>query len=268
MNTSPVSTLLPEPGAVTTGHSAGTALMIHAREAVSEWRRAWRTPMFVLPSLLFPAMFYLFFGILFNRGPGAAAYLLTSYATFGVIGPALFGFGVSVAIDREHGLLALKRVVPMPLSAYFSAKIIMSLIFATLIIGILYSLAYTLGEVRLPISQWLGLTLVLTTGILPFCALGLAIGINVNAQAAPAVVNLVYLPMSFLSGLWIPVTMLPQWLQGLAWILPPYHLSQLTLKVIGQSQGHPAWQHIAALAVFTLVFLLLAGRGYRRISDR
>lgn len=248
--------------------TASHYLKIHFYEALIEWRRMLRTPMFTLPTLLFPWMFYLFFGIMFSRGQGAAAYLMVNYSVFGIIAPALFGFGVTVAVDRERGLLNLKRVVPMPLSSYLSAKIIMSLIFALLVCIGIYLLAYYFGDVNLTIDQWLSLTALLLIGVFPFCAFGIAIGMRSNAQAAPAIVNLLYLPMAFLSGLWIPIFMLPSALQQTAWLLPPYHLSQLALSVIGASQGHsPIW-HLAALAVYTILFLLIAFKAYQNISDR
>lgn len=248
---------------------AARRFKVHYLEALNELRRTLRMPAFVLPSLLFPWMFYLFFGVLFNRGNSAAAsYLLVSYACFGVIGPALFGFGMAVAVERERGLLALKRALPMPISAYFCAKIFMSLVFASIILIGLWLIASLFAGVRLPWTQVLGLNALLLLGVLPFCALGLAIGLRVNATAAPAVVNLIYLPMAFLSGLWIPIQLLPELLQQAAWFLPPYHLSQLALGLIGQSQGYSPLWHLGALFLFSGILLSFARSAYRRIDGR
>ena len=71
-------------------------------------------------------------------------------------------------------------------------------------------------------------------GVLPFCALGLLIGSRVNASAAPAIVNFIYLPMAFLSGLWMPLSMLPEFIRSIAPLWPPYHLAQLALVTAGQ----------------------------------
>lgn len=248
--------------------ASGINWRAQAYEALNELRRSARMPMFVLPSLLFPWMFYIFFGVLFNKSGGHSAYLLVSYACFGVIGPALFGFGISVAVDREQGLLSLKRAVAMPVSAYFNAKIVMSLIFGFIIIHGLLVIALTMTDFSIGLGQWFALAAVLLLGALPFCALGLAIGVWASAQAAPAIINLVYLPSAFLSGLWIPVFLLPQSLQQLAWILPPYHFSQLCYSILGLSQGYPVYLHVFALGAFTLLFIALAKKGYQRISDR
>ncbi|HSE13802.1 MAG TPA: ABC transporter permease, partial [Rudaea sp.] len=198
----PVATA--DPGA---RRSAPNALLAYALEAKYEFLRVLRTPAFAVPTLLFPPMFYLLFGLLLNRGSANAAhYLFATYSVFGVMAPSLFGFGVGVAIERERGWLALKRAAPMPPGAYLLAKMAMATLFALIIHGVLATMAFSLGGVRLAAGQWLLLGAIATCGVLPFCALGLMIGSRANASGAPALVNLIYLPMAFLSGLWMPLT--------------------------------------------------------------
>jgi ABC-2 type transport system permease protein len=87
----------------------------------------------------------------------------------------------------------------------------------------------------------------------------------VPANAAPGIVNLIYLPMSYCSGLWVPIFLLPKWLQHLASWLPTYHLSQLMLRVFGYAQpGTTAAQQVVALLGFTLVFLGCAWIAFAR----
>ena len=79
-----------------------------------ELLRLLREPMYVIPTLLFPALFYAMFGLLLgSRGSGEAArYLLATYGVFGAMGAGLFGFAVTLAVDRERGLFALRRALP------------------------------------------------------------------------------------------------------------------------------------------------------------
>lgn len=100
-------------------------------------------------------------------------------------------------------------------------------------------------------------------GALPFCALGLWLGTLIRGHGAPALINLVYLPMAFLSGLWFPLSILPRLLQKLAPLWPSYHLNQLSLSAVGFDAGAP-WPHVLVLCAFTAGFLLLAARGLRR----
>ena len=98
-------------------------LKIHLLESKYEFLKLLRQPAYALPTVLFPVIFYLFFGIGFGdrgaKGVQMATYLVATYGAFGVMGAALFGFGVSVAIERGQGWLEVKRTTPMPISAYF-----------------------------------------------------------------------------------------------------------------------------------------------------
>jgi len=230
-------------------------LRIYKKEAWYDLISVWRTPGFVLPSLAFPLMFYLFFGVVFSSG-GNATYLLVSYGCFGIMGPAMFNFAMNIASDRAHGWLTLKRLSPMPVGAYLLAKLVTSLVFALVIILLLFSVAVLFGNVQLHASQWLILAALLLAGTLPFALIGLILGLTLSDKAAPGVVNLLYLPMAFLSGLWLPITMLPQTLQQLAWLWPSYHLSQLGLKVVALDQGFALWVHLLIIGLSTL---MLAG---------
>ena len=240
---------------------------IYALESKHEFLRLLRSPAFAVPTLMFPPMFYLLFAVLFagNRGDyHANVYLLATYGVFGVMAPGLFGFGVSVALDRERGWLKLKSAQPMPPGAYLASKLAMAMLFAAIIFTLLAVLATTIGGVRLPAAAWATLLAVEIFGVLPFCAIGLFIGTTVNGQAAPAVINLIYLPMSFLSGLWMPLSILPAAVHGIAPLWPAYHLGQLALAAVGQGTEGSALQHVVALLGVTVAFLFLARRRLAR----
>ncbi len=244
-------------------HTPGTrrplALRCYLLEAKYEFLRLLRAPAFAVPALAFPVVFYLLFGVLLARG-AAGSYMLVGYGVFGIMGPALFGFGVAMAMDRELGLLKLKRAMPVPPGAVLLAKMLMAMMFAVIITAMLMTAGFTLAGVRLAPGQVALLTIINVLGTLPFCAIGLYIGTLVSGQGAAAVVNLVYLPMAFLSGLWIPLSMLPRVMQTLAPVWPSYHLSQIALKVIEADAGRSLWMHLAVLALVTVAFLLLARR--------
>jgi len=236
-------------------------------EAKFEFLRVLRTPGFAVPTLLFPPMFYLLFGLLLNRGnAGAAHYLFATYSVFGVMAPGLFGVGVGVAIERERGWLSLKRVAPMPPGAYLLAKMVMAALFALIIYIVLAAMAAGLGGVRLGIAQWLLLGSIAVLGVLPFCALGLVIGSRANASAAPAMINFIYLPMAFLSGLWMPLSMLPGFISQIAPLWPAYHLAQLALGVVGQNVSGSAPGHVLALVTFAGACFGVAQRALARAT--
>lgn len=239
-----------------------SSIRLYYKEARYDLLSIMRTPAFVIPALVFPLMFYLFFGVFFRAG-AAADYLLVTYSCFGIMGPAMFNFAAGIASDRAHGWLTLKQLSPMPFRAYLLAKLSTSLVFSLLILLMLFSAAAWLGNVKLQSAQWVLLALVMLAGTVPLALLGLLLGLSLSDKAAPGVVNLIYLPMAFLSGLWLPLFLFPAWLQQLAWLWPSFHLSQLGLKVIAQSQGIAVWLHVLALLMTSCVFLWLAARFFR-----
>lgn len=244
-------------------------VQIYLREAWYEFLRTWRMPAFVFPTLAFPALFYVMFALLLPGNWGRfdrAEYLLATYGVFGAIGPALFGFGIGLATEREHGWLDLKRISPMPLAAYFCAKVAMAQFFALIVLLELSALAL-ISKPSMGLGRWSLMLIVIAIGSLPFCTLGLLIGAYARVQSAAAIVNLVYLPMAVLSGLWIPLFAFPKLVQQLAPIWPSYHLAQIALGVSGQIDGVRYGLHALVLLAMSAVFLTLAMRQLRR-SDR
>jgi len=242
-------------------------------EAKYELIKVLRLPAFAIPTLTFPVFFYVLFGLSFNPpggrgGARMATYLLGSYGAFGVMGAALFSFGVGVAVERGQGWLLLKRATPMPPLAYFLAKIFSAMVFGAVGLAMMSTLGVLFGSVRLELSQWLGLLGVVVLGALPFCALGLLLGLVLGPNSAPPMVNLIYLPSAFASGMWIPIQMLPKFFKAIAPALPSYHFAQLALGQIGGSQGGSPLGHAAYLAGFTAVCLALARVAYLRDDGR
>jgi ABC-2 type transport system permease protein len=84
-----------------------------------------------------------------------------------------------------------------------------------------------------------------------------------KAHAAVAIVNLIYLPMSALSGLWIPVKMFPSFMQDLAPLLPAYHFGVLALDAAGFTTGNPRIA-LGAMIGFTVAFTGIALIAQRR----
>lgn len=245
-----------------------STLKIHYLESKYEFLKLLRQPAYALPTILFPVLFYLFFGIGLGSknvgGVSMAKYLVATYGAFGVIGAALFAFGVGVAIERGQGWLEVKRTTPMPISAYFVAKIAMATIFGAIIVALLFTVGIFFGNVSMTAGQMFALFGVLVSGAPVFCALGLAVGCFAGPNSAVPIVNLIYLPMAFLSGLWVPIAFLPKSLQSFAHWLPPYHYSQLALQITGGGRGESALYHVTALAVATALFTAIAWYGYRR----
>jgi ABC-2 type transport system permease protein len=245
---------------------------IYALEARYEFLKQMRLPAYVVPTLAFPLVFYFMFGVALPHGSGGAfdipTYMLATYGAFGVMNVSLFGFGVGVATERGQGWMLFKRASPMPPFAYFTAKLATILIFSLIMAGSLFLLGATAGGVRLAPGTWLSLLGSLTLGTVPFAAFGLAVAYWAGPNSAVAVLNILALPSAFGSGMWIPIQMLPPVIKKIALFLPPYHYAQLALRTIGMDRREPVLVHVAALAAFTVLSLVLAWIGYRRDDGR
>src|SRR5215469_6050136 len=242
-------------------------LTIFLRETRYEFVRAMRTKAFSLSVIGFPVMFYLLFGVM-NRGEAVhgqivAKYLMASYAAFGVVGSALFGIGVGLAGERASGWLELKRASPMPPLTYLAAKCVSAVAFGLIIASILCLLGIVAAGVHLSVWEYLGICGMSVIGGVPFACMGLLLAMLLPANSAPGIVNLIYLPMSYCSGLWMPISLLPKWMQHAAPWLPTYHLAQLMLHVLGYAQ-HEALRHVAALLGFAMLFLGCAWIAFAR----
>jgi ABC-2 type transport system permease protein len=256
--------------------------IIYLKEAKYEFLKNLRLRVYTASVLSFPIMFYILFGLVLNSNQAIGAtrvptYLIATYGTFGVMGASLFGTAAGLASDRGLGWLQVKRASPMPPFAYFVAKVAVSMVFSTIIVLALFALGITMGGVRftdagsaradqlIEAAKLLG---TLVAGSLPFSTMGLALGYFTGPNSAPPTINLIYLPMSFCSGLWVPFMFLPKVVQQIALVLPPFHLSQLALGVVGAGTHQPATTHWEVLAAFTMICLGVARIGFQRDQEK
>ena len=244
---------------------ASRVLLAYFTEAKYETIRMLRAPAFAIPFLCLPVSLYLLFAVVIfgaaiGSDPKSGMFVFIGFDIFGVMGPGIFGFGVVVAMEREQGLLALKRALPMPQPAYLVSKLLMAMLFCTIVTASMITAALTLGHLHLSIGQCFTLAGVNILGSLPFCAIGLFIGARVSGKAAPAIGNIIYLAMIYLSGIMFPM---PKSMAASAVIWPAYHLAQLAFRALGQQSQGSALVHVAVLAGVTLA---AAGLSVRRLA--
>ncbi|WP_161602037.1 ABC transporter permease [Aliiglaciecola lipolytica] len=224
-------------------------------ETGAELLKALRAPEFIFPTLGMPVAFYSLFAIMIPGSSNNPDYLLATYGVFAVMGPAIFGFGISVANERDKGWLDLKLAAPSLGFSYIAAKVCSTLLFSSLSLVIIYLVAGFAAGVVLPQPTW---ALLLTTHILatfPFILIGLIIGFIFNANAAIAISNVIFLAFAALGGLWIPIMLFPQSMQSFAHFLPTFHLSEIALYVLGAPGERDLNYHILIIAIMSLVLL-------------
>jgi ABC-2 type transport system permease protein len=248
--------------------STGRLVRAYLAEARFESLRMFRVLGFSLPFLLLPVALYLLFGVVLfgdavRNDPVAGKFLFAAFAVFGVMGPGMFGFGATIATEREQGLLTLKRALPAPAGSYLLAKLLMTMLFAFIVMATMIPAALLLGHLHLTFSQCANITAVNILGSLPFCAIGLFIGTRASGKAAIAFVNLIYVPMMHVSGLFYP---LPKFLRAISPVWPTYHLQQLVFAALGMSSYGNTAVHVAVLVGVTLLLTALSIRRLARVG--
>jgi len=239
-------------------------LSIYAREARAQLLATMRQPQFLLPTLILPVMFYALFGVAFARGRAEPAHwLLATYAVFAALGPGMFGFGAGVAAERESGQLELKRASPMPNGAYVAGKLAAGMALSALALLPIYAVALAVG-VSMPAWRWAAVLALGSASAAPFGLIGLNLGLRLSAQGAVAAANLLFMAFGMLGGLWIPLSQLPPWMTRLAWMLPSFHLGQLSLGLAGVLPPTDVAAHLGILSGVCIIAVVGAWSAWRR----
>jgi ABC-2 type transport system permease protein len=223
-----------------------------------------RFPAYVVPTLLLPTVFFLFF---VSSGPvEVATARMATFAGFAVIGVAFFQFGVGIAADRASPWETYLRTLPVGPGARLAARLLSAAVFAIATAALLVATALIVSGASLTPGRWGSLAIALLLGTVPFAFLGIALGYWAPAKAALPLANLLYLLLAYAGGLWTRPSALPGAVGDVSRFLPTRALSDgLVAAVIGRGVDWGAW---AALAGFSVVFGALAVAGYRRDEGR
>jgi ABC-2 type transport system permease protein len=235
-----------------------------------ELLRTVRNRRFFVLSLGFPLVLYFLIagaskGVHSIGGTGISAplYFMAGLASFGTMS-AMLSSGARIATERAAGWNRQLRISPLRPRTYFRAKVITSYTMALLSVGALYAAGAVLG-VSLSAREWLEMTGLLLVGLIPFAALGIALGHVLTPDSiGPAMGGGVSL-LAFLGGTWFPLGN-HGFLHDVGQLLPSYWLVQASHVALGGS----AWPGKAwlVIAIWTGVLSSLAVRAYRRDTGR
>jgi ABC-2 type transport system permease protein len=183
---------------------------------------------------------------------------------YGAISIAFAGLAIVLVIRRESGVLKRLRATPLPAPAYIASLLSSFLAaFAVEVVALI-----VLGRVLFGIGapHRIGsLVLILLLGAISFCGLGVGLTAMIkSAEGASAVVNAIYLPMSFISGAFFSPHSFPTFLRWVADVLPLTYFLRIVRGVM--LHGHEVWSYpgsIAVIAGWGLLGVLAAIRGFR-----
>ena len=227
----------------------------------------WRNPQSAIFTFIFPVVFVTIMGAFFG-GVGASSYFgglsalqyyVPTIAALSVLGSCYGQLAVALAARRQNGILKRARATPLPAWAYFGGLlahcVLVSVVDITLIVGVgrLYGVPFP--------SHWLAIAVTLLLGAASFCALGVAVASVIsNAEAAPAVAQLVLFPLLFVSGTYMPVH--SELLNRIAGWLPVRPFNEALTGPLAAHTGAD-WRHLAVLAAWGGVGAVVAVRRFR-----
>jgi ABC-2 type transport system permease protein len=235
-----------------------------------ELLRTLRNRRFFFLSLVFPlVLYYLIAGSTHNvhdldkSGLSAPLYFMVGLAAFGTMS-AMLSSGARIAGERAVGWNRQLRISPLSPRVYFRTKVLTAYMMALISLLALYAAGATLG-VSLSAGDWLKMTGLILIGLIPFAALGIAIGHVLTPDSiGPAMGGGISI-LAFLGGVWFPLGN-SGFLHDIAQYLPSYWLVQASHVGIGGS----SWSAMGwiVMAVWTIVLARVAAYAYRRDTGR
>jgi ABC-2 type transport system permease protein len=223
------------------------SVFVHQLRA--EQRIFWRNRESAVFLFLFPVMLFLLLGSFYDGeidGHPAADVLLAGMIGYGAANTGFAGMAITLVLRREYGILKRLRSTPLPPETYFAAALGSTLVVFALQVVALYGLGAIAYDASPP-EDPLSVAFLVLFGAAAFTGLGIGLAALIrSAEGASAVVNVILLPMAFLSGSF-GVRDYPAVLEVLAEIFPLKHYIELVSAA--SLEGEPPWTNPTALAV-------------------
>lgn len=187
--------------------------------------------------------------------PGILAMTITQLGLFSAI---------PIINMREKGIMKRLRATPLTRTALVGAHITQRLVIGVVQTFIIVLLGVVMFHFRV-VGSWLALLGIVMLGVLAFVCIGAIISsIAKTQESGTSLVQLINLPMMFLSGIFFPVDILPSFLAPFVKALPTTYLADgLRSIMLATPAQHPMTMNLGVLAAWLVGGLLLAARMFR-----
>ncbi|HVN50566.1 MAG TPA: ABC transporter permease [Acidimicrobiales bacterium] len=240
------------------------------RQVVAEQKSFWRNPAAAGFTIVFPLMLLIVFASINTDSRIASLgnirfieYYVPGILAYAVIAACFMSLAMNLTRQRDEGILKRKRATPLPAWALIAGLVGSSIVVAFVLAAVTIALSMVLYGDKAPAHVgWLLVVLVL--GAMTFASLGVAITAAIpNADAAPAIVNLVVLPLVFLAGTFFPIT--SQTLTRVSNVFPVRPFEQALFAAFDPRgvSSHPPARDLLTLALWAVGGVVLAARTFR-----
>ncbi|MEY4615229.1 MAG: putative transporter, permease protein [Pseudomonadota bacterium] len=221
-----------------------------------------RQPSYVVSTLIFPSLFFLFFAAPNAKTPEAANLLMGSFAAFAVLGVVFFQFALDFSIERATPWFQFVKTLSIPSWQFFLARSLTALFFALLAASAVLGVVLLTTPATLSWQRFFPFLFALFIGALPFCLLGLIVGYFAPSSSALPISNLVYLILSFAGGLWIPPAGLAPTIQKISvWLPTRFYGEWVWSAALGRQTE---MKFLAGLLIYSAFAAPIVWTGHRR----
>ena len=227
---------------------------------------AFRNRAVIFFNYLFPFIFFFTFSEMLHAGkdPKAMVYVVSMVLVLGILGSGLFGAGMRAVQEREANILRRYKVAPItPLPLLFASMVTGWVIFIPSVIVILALTHFRYGMPLPP--HMISLLIFISMGVVTFRSIGLIVASVVNStQESNILIQLLYMPMLFLSGATFPLESLPWWGQIISKFLPAsYLVSGFRAIFLNHESLLGIWPSVTALIITLTVATFVSSKLFR-----
>ena len=215
-----------------------------------------RNPAFMAPTIVFPAMLYAFFGASLPPAGIYSQNQIASFCIYAVLGISFYQFGVGIAQDRESPFDGWLKTLPASSVPQGISQVITAIFFSMVAVGLVLLVSGFLAKTTLTAEMTIRLVAVCGVAAIPASLMGVGLGYASSGRAAPALANLVFLPLAFLGGLWIPPIQMPSAISEISSWTPTRQMGELAWSAIGGQAFEP--RAMALFAAYTALFAIIA----------
>lgn len=238
----------------------------------------WRNPGSVFFTVLFPVLLLVIFATIFGDerietlgGIPTDRYYVPAITVLAVISATFMNLAMNLTIAREAGLLERGRGTPQPAWVFIAGRVGNSIVVSVVMVVVIALVGLALFGAPIPWSSTPGILIALVAGAASFSTLGVAFTALIpSREAAPAMVNLVVLPLYFLSGIFIPESEIPEGVLDFASVFPVRAFFEVMIPAwtpASATGGFP-WDSLAVLLGWGLAGLVLGLRFFRWFPRR
>lgn len=191
-------------------------------------------------------------------------YYVPGFVAYGVMSACFTTLATTMVVRRETGLLKRLRLSPLPTKVLLGAVLISTAIVSVVQVAILLLIGRFVYSVSFPVN-WVAFAIVLVVGMASFSAMGIAISSLIpNQETAGPITSVVFFVLLFLSGLWFPLPA-NSTLAKISGFFPVRHFIQAVSAPFELQRGTSpwAWQHLAVIAVWGVVSIVIALRKFQ-----